>query len=507
MKATSAFLILSIAMAAASCAGGRPANPAASAAPSPRTAAAAERAIRGAPAASEYMIGLIKSKKLIFLGELHSTVDPILFLAANLRAFYDAGLRYLFYEGAIPGFAPIGRTDSRYAEPYYIYFTAPWAHAGWKYEGKTLSDAVRELNAGLPFGERLRLIAAENGLDTSGIAEAELLDSRDAYAFETIRAAMDASAEGAKGLVFYGQSHGMKEGAGWAAMGGLLAARYGGDFASVACDYLDDCFPGERWPARIGDDRGTAVAIKRGSPGDFRALGSHIEHFDAFILYLGPKTYGVSYQYVQSKANLVAMFTALRNLEDSSKRDALLAMPVFRSEYLLLIYYLRLYYGDRFGYDLWNPAGRLSDALSHIAPIFMGPGADPVGALELRAPESIDELEEYHRLVYEPMTGRADVDAEKSYEKAVAHFPQDLWASYGLAIALMEKGDYDGALSLFSSLIGRRLSRCMDRLPDIYDRAAKCAEALGMKEKAAAFRGARAGLVNEHGLEPEPWSR
>jgi hypothetical protein len=149
MKTASAFLILSIAMAAASYAsggtpGGRPANQ-----------AAAERAIRGAPAAREYMIDLIKSRKLVFLGELHNTVDPILFLAGNLRAFHEAGLRYLFYEGAIPGFAPIGRTDSRYAEPYFIFFTAPWEQTGWKYEGKALSDALRELNAGLPSGERL----------------------------------------------------------------------------------------------------------------------------------------------------------------------------------------------------------------------------------------------------------------------------------------------------------------------------------------------------------------
>jgi hypothetical protein len=495
MKAARAILILSIAMTSASCAYGGPAKP-----------AAATRAIRGAPAAHEYMIDLIKTKKLVFLGELHSTVDPILFLAGNLRAFYEAGLRYLFYEGAMPGFAPIGRTDSRYAEPYFIYFTAPWAHAGWKYEGKALSDAVRELNAGLPFGERLRMICTENGHDGSGLPEAELLDSRDAYAFETISAAMDGSAEGAKGLVFYGQSHGMKEGAGWTAMGGLLAARYGGDFASVAYDYLDDCFPGARGSRRIGDGRVTAVAIERGASGVFGALGSHIEHFDAFILDLGTKTYGVSYQYVQSKANLVAMYAALRNLEVSPKRDQMLAMPIFRNEYLLLIYYLKLYYGDRFSYDLWNPEGSLKDALSGLEPLFAGPGADPVAALEVRSPESLATLEEYHRLVYEPMTGRADIDARKSYEKAVALFPHDLWPSYGLSIALSKRGDHKGALAALESILGKRLSRCMETLPDMYARAAECAEALGMKEKAAAFRDARAALVNEHGLEPGPWS-
>jgi hypothetical protein len=500
MTTASAFLIISIAIAAASCANDGTSNPAA-------TAAAAERAIRDAPSAREYMVGLIKSRKLVFLGELHTTVDPILFLAGNLRAFYDAGLRYLFYEGALPGFAPVGRTDSRFEEPYYIYFTAPWAHAGWKYEAKVLSDAIRGLNAGRPGGDRLRVVCAENGLVQSASSEKELLDARDAYAFETISAVMDGSAEGAKGLVFYGQSHGMKEGAGWRAMGGLLAARYGGDFASVAYDYLEDRFPGRRGARRVGEDRGKAVALERREAGNFIELGSHIEHFDAFILDFGAPTYGVCFQYVQTRGNLVSMYNSLKGLEASPKRDQLLAMPVFRNEYFVLIYYLRLYYGDRFDYDLWNPGTALSDALSRIAPIFAGAGADPVAALEVRAPESLSALEEYHRLVYEPMMGRADVDALKSYEKAAALFPRDLWASYGLAIALTERGDYGGALALLDSLIGNRLSRCMDALPDMQERAAKCADALGLRKEAAAFRGARAALVNEHGLEPGTWSR
>lgn len=182
-------------------------------------------------------------------------------------------------------------------------------------------------------------------------------------------------------------------------------------------------------------------------------------------------------------------------------------MPVYRSEYFLLVYYLGLYYGDRFDYDLWNPQGCLQEALSRIAPVFLGPEADPIAALRVRAPESLSTLEEYHGLVYEAATGTFGVDAARSFEKAASMFPEDLWPSYGLATALMEKGDYDGALSLLESIIGKPLSRRMDALPDMYDRAAECARILGMKDRAEELRQARAALVNEHGLEPLPWRR
>jgi hypothetical protein len=509
MKTTSAFLIISIAIAAASCASGptkgRPPQAGRSAA---TDTAAAALAIRSAPTARDYMADLIMAKKLVFLSETHVTVDPILFLAENLRGFYDAGLRYLFTEGLPPGFRAAGRTDSRYEEPYFIYFLPPWASGGWKYEEGILSDAIRELNAGLPYGERLRLINAESGHDESGLADTDLLDSRDAYAFETISQVMDGAGEGAKGLIFYGASHGQKEAGAWTTMGGLLAARYGSSFASVDYGYLDDAFSDRVLGSmRVDRDREIPIALESGASKAFRGLGSRIGSYDSFILDLGPKTYGVCYQYVQTKANLVAMFTALRDFELSPRRDALLSMPVYRTEYFLLVYYLGLYYGDRFDYDLWSPEGRLRDALSGIEPIFLGPGADPVGALEVRAPESLSLLEEYHKLIIEPATGRFGVDAARSFEKAASMFPEDLWPSYGLATALMEKGDYDGALALLESILEKRLSRRMDMLPDMYDRAAECARILGMEDKAEEFRRARAALVNEHGLEPLSWRR
>jgi hypothetical protein len=507
MKTSSVILLIVTVYFTASCASGGPAarDPAAAIKP---MAVAATLAIRSAPAARDYMARLIEAKKLVFLSELHTTVDPILFLASNLRHFYDAGLRYLFTEGLPPGFRAVGRTGSRYEEPYFIYFLPPWASGGWKYEERILSEAIRELNAGLSYGERLRLINAESGHDESGLADTELLNSRDAYAFETISAAMDGAGEGEKGLIFYGASHGEKKARDWTTMGSLLAARYGASFASVDYGYLDDAFSGGGLGSiSVDRDRKIPIALESGLSKTFRGLGSRIGFYDSFILDLEPKTYGVCYQYVQTKANLVAMFTSLKGLEESPRRGELLAMPVYRSEYFLLAYYLKLYYGDRFDYDLWNPEGSLANALEDMKPIFLGPGADPVAALAVKAPESIETLEEYHRLMYEPMTKRPDIDALKSYEKAVAVFPQDLWASYGLAIALMERGDYEGALTILESILDKRLSRCMDMLPDVYDRAAECARALGMEDRVADFRRTRAELVNEHGLESEPWSR
>jgi tetratricopeptide (TPR) repeat protein len=501
MKTTSIVFLIAAALFAASCATPGPASREPTAEAGPGTQAL-ERTIASAPSARDFMVDLLKTKKLVFLGELHVTVDPILFLAENLRSFHDAGLRYLFYEGGMPGYAPAVRGESRYSEPYFIFFVAPWRGAGWKYEGWLLSKAIRDLNSGVPAEERIRLIAAEGGLDESGLSGNMLLSSRDAYAFDTVSAAMDASREGDKGLIFYGQGHGLKAGASPPTMAGLLAARYGDSFASVCWSYLDG-FDGVRDPAslRIDRDRGIPIAF-------YHVQGFRSAAFDASIVDLDPATYGVCYQYVQTKENLAAMYRTLRGvIEAQPGGDDPLASALNRSEYFLTIYYLKLYYGERFDYDLWNPEGGLKDALEDMKPIFIGPKADPVAALEVKAPESLETMEEYHKRMYEPMEGRPEIDALKSYEKAVAIFPQDLWASYGLSIALMDRGDYEGALAVLELMLEKRLSRCMDRLPDIYDRAAECAQVLGMEDRAADFRRSRAELVSERGLEPQPWSR
>lgn len=54
--------------------------------------------------ADEQIIECLQSKKIVFIGENHSTVFPILYITQNMENFYNAGLRYLFLEEEGDGF-------------------------------------------------------------------------------------------------------------------------------------------------------------------------------------------------------------------------------------------------------------------------------------------------------------------------------------------------------------------------------------------------------------------
>ena len=46
--------------------------------------------------AHEQILEAIHSKKIVFIGENHTTVFPILYMTQNMEKFYEAGVRYLF---------------------------------------------------------------------------------------------------------------------------------------------------------------------------------------------------------------------------------------------------------------------------------------------------------------------------------------------------------------------------------------------------------------------------
>jgi hypothetical protein len=65
------------------------------------SAAAKVEKARPLPDAKEYILNALAQNKLVFIGEDHALVNEELFMAENLQAFYDAGLRFLIREGAV----------------------------------------------------------------------------------------------------------------------------------------------------------------------------------------------------------------------------------------------------------------------------------------------------------------------------------------------------------------------------------------------------------------------
>jgi hypothetical protein len=75
------------------------------------------------------LIRELKDKKIIVIGEDYVAVNEQLFIARNITKMYDAGVRYIFFEGG----ALIG--NSLPGSPNYnFYMFYPWMPVGWSYE-------------------------------------------------------------------------------------------------------------------------------------------------------------------------------------------------------------------------------------------------------------------------------------------------------------------------------------------------------------------------------------
>jgi hypothetical protein len=87
--------------------------------------------------------------RIIALGEHHDWVNEQLFLAGNVQALYNAGVRYIFAEGDLP-----------LDEDYFVMFY-PWMGTGWGYEGSGLRQAIINFNNTLPSDGVIKMVHPE----------------------------------------------------------------------------------------------------------------------------------------------------------------------------------------------------------------------------------------------------------------------------------------------------------------------------------------------------------
>jgi hypothetical protein len=467
-----------------------------------------------APDALSYIGDEIRTKRIIFIGESHPIVNEELFIAENIRAFYDAGVRYLFDESGIPDYLAIGD------ENYFFFMFYPWMSAGWRYEGAAYYQAVRNLNASLPEDDRIKIIAPESGSQAyHTIGPDGWMNYRDSYAAKTIMTVMDAAPPHHKALIHYGYAHGVKrpqrnKGAVYKSLGSWLSDHYGASFASyrfyLPYEVRNSDILIQEWRHAV-----TAQKIIASEGIRYRDIFYDKADYDGFIVEPGTK-FGFFYQYVPVDANLRYIFNlvkAFRNKTPESENDLYeYDSPGFLSyegQYIMALYYLKMYYGEHFRYNFWKTRDvaenlSLQKALDDLESYAFAPNQNPSDYIDFQY--SGDETRLYMEYMFyshieEFLTTKKTYQIIEYCRKARDLFPEDLWPLYWTAFVQAEDKEYAAALDNFQVLFENKLSLNMAALPLAYEKAAFCALQLGDEGRANHYNTRSKALYNENGID------
>jgi hypothetical protein len=172
-----------------------------------------EKNLTYAADADDYLLDKVKKHKVVFLGESHHIVNPLLFLTRNIRKLYRKGhLRYLFLESGQLQYSPDIFSKNKLLSSYFSTYY-PWELAGDRYEWIGLFKEIKSINDSAPKNEQLKVIYPEKGLDiryaTNFITDG--MNIRDLFISSNIITAVSNSPEIDRTLILYGSAHGFKQ--------------------------------------------------------------------------------------------------------------------------------------------------------------------------------------------------------------------------------------------------------------------------------------------------------
>jgi hypothetical protein len=297
----------------------------------------------------------LEHKKILFIGEDHIIINEELFLAENLQKFYDTGVRYIFVESNpdldifIPG-----------SKNYYFLLFYPWIIAGWKYETQSLQQAILAFNAKLPEADRIKILSPEPYINSMDIYK-DILNYRDSNGAETIINIMDKTDNTVKALIFYGSGHAnikieknyINELSNikydWMPLAYRLKKHYEDNFASYRFAYIPNNI--KKYVSEssfILTENIHAVKI-------INAIRKN-PRYDGFIV----EREGISgsfYQYNPTDENLQFILNMVEDyaLYNQNAVPDTAYMPFdAQDQFLMGLYYLKLYFSDKFDYDFWK---------------------------------------------------------------------------------------------------------------------------------------------------------
>ena len=441
----------------------------------------------------------LKHKKIVLFGESHVTVNEQLFISNNIKKLYDAGVRYLFVEGGVtlddslPGGAN-----------YYFYMFYPWMEVGWRYETLLLFQSITEINNSVPVHEQIKVICPEPPDPDSTVNQ--VMNYRDSNSAKNIISIMDNTDDNVKAIMIFGSAHGStdiyekyadndSEEYDWIPLGYRLKQHYEEQFSS----YMFYYFPSIEY---ITESR--LVLTKNLSTGMER-----LKCYDGFIV--EPEIfYGTLYQYNPTNENLQYIFNVVENYAIYNRNnipDTTYMIWDPQGQFLMGLYYLKLYFKEKFDYQFWKtaPSKELLTALDELKTYAFN-GNNPSDFIGIHY--NYDNIVLYHNYMMDSdiagfLENQGDDIQEAYLLQALELFPEDVWTLFWLGFAAAEKKQYAKALGFFQALFENELVACMENLPLAYQKAAFCSEKLKNKVLYEEYTSIYHELYNEYGINTE----
>ena len=438
--------------------------------------------LRNANAVSEQIIEDLKTKKIVFIGENHNDVYPVIFMTEHMEEFYDAGVRYLFLEE---------ESDNYLNNPEEFRFAIypPWMQFAYKYEYLNFEKEIERIN-NLNKNDPIIVIWGETGLEiTQNDMDAGLrvLNMRDNFAQKNIIETMDKEPN-KKGLVFYGAAHGLKEpvvwdfeteNEKWKPIGSYLNEHYGSDFSTYIFVQFKFC--------------------------------NTLKEYDYYCIY-SKKVFGVPYFYVPEKNVLMFLISTLKEKAVEKKRSSVITIgknAVFgfdipltevtqvhstKSMQILSVYYLKYYLGDEFDYNYKEPSSKLHAALAKLDNYDYRKNTYNLIDLEnyMKFLYAYGFIEDY---LYYPSKDKRIGYILHNMKKAKSINSHDIWPQYWISYFETEKAKYSGkkndykkALAEWNKLLENDLLYASPVLKLTYQKISMCEEKLGNTEKSQYYR-------------------
>jgi len=507
--------------------------------------------LSSSPDAIEAILEKLEYSDIIFVAtsQSHYLLNDTMFLSSNLEHLYNAGVRYFFVEGSLSESSMYGwsKKDGDPAYPFY-----PWDYVAIRYGSFDLYHEIYQLNIDKNEQDKIKIIGLQTNMEEAIPGTVSVIDRmkyRDEYMANIAINAIDNAKQGEKMLVFAGGDHGSKEiipnafdsKESWKPLGAYLYEKYKDRFFSLHYITLDENIEKanntisniifKSIDKLINSDgwkniSNTPKLVTASNATNLRKLLHRLylsrlnnSYFDGFIVdKIGVK--GVMFGYTLFDTDVLNFFIEQTKELDKKislfKEDGSLTHITpdiyYQISYMIkYVYYLKLYFGDNFPYNFWNPKMPLSKAIE-ILENNISEASKPEDKMVF-TPPSMETLRDYHDYSYHftsligddwsyklPVSIRISIN-QSNITKMKELFPYELWTEYWYAKMYMKGNKHEKAYEYLQIIKNNPLVYSMQVFPEVLEMTIQCAEKLGFNEQANNYRNQKASLWNEYSID------
>ena len=441
---------------------------------------------------------IVKEKKIIFIGSNdHRQINDHNFLnRESVEKLRKLGIKYILVEAGGPKDFVFSKSD---LEDNWIRVFYPWHGVDVQYHENEFRKVVLDVNNKLKEEDQLIMVSLEANRENEipeDSEETDFFNYRDKYMFDVAKRFIDNSKSDEKVLIYCGSGHGIKEPVKyfgpnkWKTLGSQLAKAYGDDYGAYSYVSLSGAF----YPWVIGGINLPGQQIKeKFITSEYAQKVNKLINFvqpnlinlyDGFIIDKNTE-YGLLYGYA------LHVPVVLKEVIKETKETAAYCNEIDKSydynpdqyykldSFIRNIYYLKLFYGDLFDYNLWNPSTKLQDALNKLP-------------LDYKGSKSLDndKMAEYQNYLNYSMVDLHNIQSKKDakicyehwlpfIEKAKSIYPEEVWCDYWMAVVNYKLGNFDVAKTYCDAFLNNPLSMSCQVLPEILNTAIQCCKNIG----------------------------